>query len=131
MIGLDTNIIVRYLTQDDPEQAKIVNFEIESKKAQEIPFYITSIVMYELVWVLETAYEYSRDEIASALDKIFQTQQFEFENKKQMLSALTDYRTGKGDFSDHLIGRTGNQAGCLETLTFDQGLKNNTFFRVL
>jgi predicted nucleic-acid-binding protein len=131
MIGLDTNILVRYLTQDDPEQTKKVNLEIAALTAQGISFYITSIVMCELVWVLESAYEYSREEIATALDKILQTQQFRFENKTLMLSALTDYRAGKGDFSDYLAGQTGKQAGCTETLTFDQGLKNSVLFRIM
>lgn len=131
MIGLDTNILVRYLTQDDPEQAEKVNREIESCNAQGIPFFIASIVICELVWVLDTAYDYSREEITSSLDKILRTRQFQFENKALMLFALADYRSGKGDFSDYLVGHIGKQAGCTLTWTFDRGLKNSTLFRLL
>jgi predicted nucleic-acid-binding protein len=127
MTGLDTNILVRYLTQDDPNQAETANREIQDGQS----FFITSIVMCELVWVLETAYKYSRQEIISALDQILLTYQFNFENKSLQQSALDHYRSEKGDFSDHLIAQIGKQAGCTETLTFDKALKDNSSFRIL
>lgn len=127
MTGLDTNVLVRYLTQDDPNQAEITNREIQNG----LSFFITSIVMCELVWVLETAYKYSRQEIISALDQILLTYQFKFENKNLLQLALDNYRSEKGDFSDHLIAQIGKQAGCTETLTFDKELRANSSFRVL
>jgi predicted nucleic-acid-binding protein len=127
MTGLDTNILVRYLTQDDPNQTEIANREIQDG----LSFFITSIVMCELVWVLETAYNYSRQEIISALDQILLIYQFKFENKSLLQSALDNYRSEKGDFSDHLIAQIGKQAGCTETLTFDKELRANSSFRIL
>jgi len=131
MIGLDTNIMVRYLTQDDPEQSSLANAEIENALSAGEMFFIADIVMCELVWVLETAYGYDGQEIMPVLENILRTKQFQFENKDLLWKSLADYRTKKGDFADHLIGQAGHKAGCRETLTFDAGLKNNPLFRVL
>lgn len=131
MIGLDTNILVRYLTQDDPEQSKKATHEIENGLAAGAMFFIADMVMCELVWVLESAYGYARQEIVRALERILRTKQFRFENKDLLWQSLADYQNKKGDFADNLIGRAGHKAGCREILTFDAGLKNNPIFRVL
>jgi len=131
MIGLDTNILVRYLTQDDPAQSKTAAFEIEKGLAAGQTFFIADIVLCKLVWVLETTYGYDRLDIVPVLENILRTKQFRFENKDLLWQSLADYRSRKGDFADHLIGRAGIQAGCRETLTFDSGLKQNPAFRVL
>jgi len=129
MIGLDTNVLVRYLAQDDPRQAGRAAQAIESVTGGEI--LITSVVLCELVWVLEDAYEYERREIASVLDTILRTAQFTFEHKDVLCRALEDYRQGKADFSDYVIGRLGRENGCEHTLTFDRALKGHPLFRVL
>jgi predicted nucleic-acid-binding protein len=131
MIGLDTNVLVRYLTQDDPVQAPKATQVIEAGVEQGEVFYITSIVLFELVWVLEDAYGYSRGDIQAVLDRILRTAQCRFDNKEQLWLALQDYQTGKADFSDYLIGRLGTQAGCAETVTFDTSLNNSPHFRLL
>lgn len=131
MIGLDTNILVRYLTQDDPEQSKKATHEIEKRVAAGSMLFIADMVMCELVWVLESAYGFGRQEIVRALDRILRTKQFRFENKDLLWQSLADYQNNKGDFADALIGRAGHKAGCREILTFDAGLKNNPIFRVL
>ena len=131
MIGLDTNILVRYLTQDDPGQSRKAAREIEKGLSGGRMFFIADIVMCELVWVLETAYGYGRREIVPVLENILRTRQFQFANKDLLWKSLADYRNKKGDFSDHLIGQAGLMAGCHKTLSFDSGLKNNPLFRVL
>jgi predicted nucleic-acid-binding protein len=131
MIGLDTNILVRYITQDDPGQSKKAAHEIEKALSAGETFFITDIVMCELVWVLETAYGYDHREIVPVLESILRTKQFQFENKDLLWKSLADYRNKKGDFADHLIGHAGHKIGCRETLTFDTELKNNPLFRVL
>ena len=131
MIGLDTNILVRYLTQDDPVQSMKATAEMEKGLSAGHMFFIADTVMCELVWVLETAYGYDCREIDPVLENILRTKQFQFENKDLLWKSLADYRNKKGDFADHLIGQAGHKAGCLETLTFDAGLKNNPNFRVL
>jgi predicted nucleic-acid-binding protein len=84
MIGLDTKVLVRYLTQDDPAQAQKATQVIEEGAAQGEVFYITSIVLCELVWVLEDAYGYSRGDIPAVLDHILRTAQFRVDNKEQL-----------------------------------------------
>jgi predicted nucleic-acid-binding protein len=131
MRGLDTNVLVRYLTQDDPVQAPKATQVIDEGVEQGDVFYLTSIVLCELVWVLEDAYDYSRQDIQRVLDHILRTAQFHFDQKDQLWLALQDYRAGRADFSDYLIGRLGRQAGCPETLTFDTSLRRSPHFRLL
>ena len=131
MIGIDTNILVRYLTQDDPDQSRKAAREIEKGLSAGHMFFIADIVMCELVWVLETAYRYARQEIVPALENILRTRQFQFENKDLLWKSLADYRNKKGNFADHLIGHAGQKAGCREIITFDAGLKNSPIFRAL
>ncbi len=131
MIGLDTNVLVRYLTQDDAAQARKAARAIERAAAAGETLFIADVVLCELVWVLETCYGYGRREIASVLEKILRTRQFGFEDKDLLWQATADYRAGKGDLADHLIGRVGKKAGCRATLTFDKALKTNPLFEIL
>lgn len=127
MIGLDTNVLVRYLLRDDPVQAARAERELERNER----FLIDSIVLCELVWVLETGYGFSRTEIAAALERILATAQFEIESKDLALAALDDFRRSAADFSDCLIGRRNRAAGVPETVTFDRNLKGLEGFRLL
>lgn len=127
MIGLDTNVLVRYLLRDDPVQAARAERELERNER----FLIDSIVLCELVWVLETGYGFSRTEIAAALERILATAQFEIESKDLALAALDDFRRSAADFSDCLIGRRNRAAGAPETVTFDRNLKGLEGFRLL
>jgi predicted nucleic-acid-binding protein len=122
---------VRYLTQDDPDQSRKAAEEIEKGLSAGCVFFVADIVLCELVWVLEAAYGYDRQEIVPVLESILRIRQFQFEDKDLLWKSLADYRTKKGDFADHLIGQAGHKAGCRETLTFDSGLKNDPLFRVL
>ncbi|MDE3258040.1 MAG: type II toxin-antitoxin system VapC family toxin [Gemmatimonadota bacterium] len=128
MKGLDTNVLVRYLTQDDPEQSKTATRQIETDNES---FFITSTCLCELVWVLETAYDYDRSTISDTLRAILQTRQFAFDDKLSMEKALYDYQHSKGDFSDYVLGHRSRLAGCNKTLTFDRALKNHQLFQVL
>ena len=127
MIGLDTNVLVRYLLRDDPVQAARAERELERNER----FLIDSIVLCELVWVLETGYGFSRTEIAAALERILATAQFEIESKDLALAALDDFRRSAADFSDCLIGRRNRAASAPETVTFDRNLKGLEGFRLL
>jgi len=131
MVGLDTNVLVRFLTQDDPSQSRKASSEIEGAADRGAALFVTNVVLCELVWVLEDAYGYSRRRIQKVLDSILRSAQLEFENKETIWLAFGDYSDGKADFSDYLVGRVGAQAGCAETLTFDKALRNSGLFRVL
>ena len=131
MIGLDTNVLVRYLTQGDPAQSAKASRVIEEHAGEGEYFYLTAVVICELTWVLEEAYGHSRYEISAVIEAILRTAHFEFENKDEMWQAFHDYRAGKADFSDHVIGRLCARAECFETLTLDKALKSSAYFRVL
>ncbi len=131
MIALDTNVVVRYLTHDDPEQAQIASLEIDRGAKAGTPFFLCSIVMCELVWVLSGAYSFHRSDIADTVEKMLRTAQFRFESKDQLWQALADYRKGRAGFADYLIGRLAKAAGCEETLSFDRSLASAKGFRNL
>jgi len=128
MIGLDTNILVRYLTRDDEYQWRQASDLIQQNQ----PCFITNIVLCELVWVLRGAnYRLSKDKIINVLEAMLHSAAFEFENRSTVDLALQRYKRGKADFSDYLIGVTSRQAGCTETASFDGKLKSEQGFRWL
>ncbi len=130
MKGLDTNVLVRYLTQDDPDQSRRANAFLQEAASKGERCFIGSVVLCELVWVLRGAYGYERDDVCMVLEKLLSTVEFSIEDKELAYRALEDYRTG-GDFADHLIGWRNGKVGCDVTVTFDRDLKNNPRFIVL
>lgn len=126
MKGLDTNVLVRYLVQDEPEQARQAARYIESGAS-----YVNVIVLCELVWVLESAYGFAKSVVAETIEKILATAEFEIEKRELAWRALNDYRASKADFADCLIVRHNSAAGCTETGTFDKGVKMLKGFRLL
>ncbi len=131
MNGLDTNVLVRYLTQDDPKQAKMAAKEIEGAADRGEKLMIQPFVLCELVWVLESAYGFPKPDILTALDNIMRTAQFEIGEKDTAWLALSDYSREKGDFADYYIGRANEKAGAEVTLTFDKSLKGSKQFKIL
>lgn len=131
MIGLDTNVLVRYLVRDDKRQAEKASVYIREATSKGTDFFISNIVLCELIWVLESSYGFSKNEICDILEKILVTKQFEFEQKDIIRQSLSDYAQGKGDFADYLIGRINLACGCISTVTFDRALKNASTFNLL
>lgn len=120
MIGLDSNVLVRYLTQDDPTQSKKANRLVEEALRSGEMLYLNHVVMCELNWVLSRAYGYERAELVEALEKILSAAQFEFEGKDLLWQALEGFRQHGADFADCLIGVKNAASGCGTTLTFDK-----------
>ena len=131
MKGLDTNVITRYLTQDDPAQAKLASEYVKRECSSEQPCLINRIVLCELVWVLESAYRYRRPVIADVLEKILRTAQFMVEDLQACWSALESYRTSRVDFADALLGGTNRLMGCQATITFDKEASQLQDFELL
>ena len=119
MIGLDTNVLIRHLTQDDPAQAARASTLIERRCSVEEPGYINRVVICEIVWVLERAYRYERTVIAACLETLLRTADLRIENERAVWTALTRYQEGC-DFADALIAETNTMAGVAETATFDR-----------
>jgi predicted nucleic-acid-binding protein len=129
--GLDTNVLLRYLTLDDKEQADLAAREIDAAEAAGERMLIQPLVLCEMVWVLESAYRFGKHEILTILERILMTAQFEIAQKEIVWAALGDYRRGKGDFSDHYVGRANEKHGASLTLTFDKVLKGEPRFPLL
>ena len=131
MIGLDTNILVRYLTQDDAVQSRQATQIIERRLTEERPGFISVVVMVETVWVLERVYGLSNDEIAAAVERILQADTLHVQNEQETFIAMVALKTGAGPFSDALIGALGAWAGCTITLTFDKKTKRLKQFQLV
>ena len=129
--GLDTNVLVRYLTQDDERQAEAAAKTIEGAAAKGEKMLIQPIILCELLWVLESAYEFPKTDLLRALEGVLRIAQFEIAEKDTVWQALSDYRQGKGDFSDYYLGRANEKAGAAITLTFDKTLRGLPRFQVL
>ena len=129
MIGLDTNLLVRYLTQDDAAQSKQAARIIDAAIEADEDLYLNHIVVCELTWVLSRAYGYAKDELLGVLEKILAAGQFAFEDKDSLWRALEAFRRSRADFADCLIGVKNSTAGCRTTVTLDRaaaGLGNFT-----
>jgi predicted nucleic-acid-binding protein len=120
MIGLDTNVLVRYIMQDDPKQSPKANKLIEDLDDTNRGF-ISLVSIVEIVWVLSSCYDLTREQVAQALDVMLRTKQFAVEQADQVLRALRVFASSKADFADCLIERSAAHAGCEKTMTFDAG----------
>ena len=120
MIGLDTNVLVRYIMQDDPKNSPKANKLIESLDGDN-PGYITMVSVIELYWVLTSCYELTGAQVGQALEAILRTKPFLVERADQVMRALRVFGEGKADFADCLIERSAAGAGCTKTVTFDVG----------
>ncbi len=121
MIGLDTNLLIRYLTQDDPAQSKKASAVIDRALAGDSRLFINHIVLCEVMWVLDRAYGFPRRTLGEVLESILQGKQFEIEDKPTAWQALNDFTACKADYADCLIGAKNRKAGCSTTLTLDRG----------
>lgn len=121
MIGIDTNILVRYLTNDVPKQSDEVITLFTKYTGQEASLYINDIVICELVWILESGYSYTTTQIATALKLILRTPEFVFNNHELLTRSVIEYeRSNNVDISDIIISLTNNSNGCDLTYSFDK-----------
>jgi predicted nucleic-acid-binding protein len=120
MIGLDTNILVRYLTQDAPLQSRKATEIIEHRLSEVNPGFVSVVTTAETVWVLDRAYGFSSREIAAAIERILQVEVLVVHHEQEVFAAMIALKQGRSSFADALIAELGAQAGCVHTLTFDQ-----------
>lgn len=119
MIGLDTNIVVRYLAHDDPAQTATAVSIIDSL-SHDSPGFISLIVIAELVWVLEVSYRFKKKEIERVLDTLLRSKELVIERAEIVWQALRTFSASRADFADCLIERCGHAADCEYTVTFDR-----------
>jgi predicted nucleic-acid-binding protein len=120
MIGLDTNVVVRYLMQDDPVQAARANAFIEGELSVGQPGFVSLVVLVEIAWVLRACYGIGRMEVARALRALLETRQLRVERAALVVRALRRQMAVNADFSDALIIELARAHGCREVVSFDR-----------
>lgn len=131
MIGLDTNVLVRYVVRDDAGQAAAATRLIESECTADEPGVVTLVVLCELVWVLERGYRYSRAEIAGVLRGLLGAQEVRVERADLAWQALNGYADGSAGFADFVIGLCAREEGAETTWTFDRSAAGTGLFRLI
>ena len=131
MIGLDTNVLVRYMAQDDPIQSKIATDFIERRLTDSDPGFMSIVAMAETAWVLQRAYGLSGSEVARAIERTLQTDVLVVENEQEIFTATVALREGRGSFADALIAALGARAGCSAMVTFDRRVLRLPSFELL
>lgn len=127
MIGVDTNILIRYLVQDDDAQAEAAAEFLERRCSPARPAFVNRIVVAETVWVLERAFRYPRHMIADNLAELLRTASIRVEDADDVAEALRLYRDGAG-FTDAMIGVSNARQGCSATATFDRKARRLSMF---
>jgi predicted nucleic-acid-binding protein len=131
MIGLDTNVLVRYFTQDDPLQSQKATEIIERRLTEDEPGFVSLVTMVETVWVLGRVYDLSRHEIAAVVEGMLQSDTLVIQNEQEVFTAMSVLKSGRGFFADALVGALGTWAGCGVTLTFDSKAGRLNGFEVI
>ncbi|MEP6548068.1 MAG: type II toxin-antitoxin system VapC family toxin [Gammaproteobacteria bacterium] len=119
MIGLDTNVIVRYIMQDDVKQSPMATRLIESRTAA-APGFVPIVAVVELAWVMSSAYELDKRQLTAALEGLLRTKELVVESAETVWRALRLYQSANADFADCLIERSASASGCVRTMTFDR-----------
>lgn len=131
MIGIDTNVIVRFLAQDDEIQSPIAT-RFMSRLTKANPGFVSSVVLAEISWVLSRAYKSPRAEIAQAIEGILRSAELVVENPDAAYRALGAYQSStSAEFADALIAQTASLAGASDTVTFDQKAASALSLRLL
>lgn len=131
MRALDTNLLVRYFTADDPRQVTAVERFLTECLGNRERVFVSIPVICELTWVLGFSHRFAKAEIADALRRLLDQPLFHIEREPLVRRALEGYRDGRGGLADYLIGELASDAGCRDTVTFDRRLKDSPGFTIL
>jgi predicted nucleic-acid-binding protein len=120
MLGIDTNVLLRFLVQDDPIQSAVATQVIRRRCTKSDPGFVSLVALAETVWVLESVYGLPLAEVAEAVERLLTADTLRIQNGQEVNEAAIAHRSGRVDFADALIGALGRQADCSTTLTFDR-----------
>jgi predicted nucleic-acid-binding protein len=121
MIGLDTNVLVRYLAQDDPVQSASATDFIDGRLSEQEPGFVSVVTMAETAWVLRRTYGLSDADVAAVIERTLQSDVLIVQHEQEVFTAMVALKDRRGSFADALIGALGASAGCSVTVTFDRG----------
>jgi predicted nucleic-acid-binding protein len=131
VIGIDANVLIRYLTQDDPKQSAVATRFIEGRLSAEIPGFVSTITLCEIAWVLAESYGADRKRIREVVEGLLATKQFVIERPEMVWKALRAWEGVPADFSDALIGQAAIAHGGEKTVTFDRAAARLPGFELL
>ena len=131
MRGIDTNVLVRYIANDDLKQAEVVERLFRDCSLAGEDLFVPVIVLCELVWVLDRVHGQTKPQIVEVLERLLRLDLLRFEQESVVRQSLISFRAGKASFADFVIGEISRQAGCRDTLSFDRDLRKAPGFTVL
>ena len=129
MIGIDTNVLVRFIVQDEPKQSQIASRLIENILSAENKGFISSIVLCEVVWVLKRLYRQPKDRLLLVVKTILEAEVFEVEHRDCAWRAYYDFDEGLADFSDYYLAQINKTHGASFTVTFDEKAQKHRLFK--
>ncbi len=131
MIGLDTNVLVRHIVQDDRKEALAASSLIESRCTPDDPGIISLVVLCELTWVLNRGYGYDWSAIDAVLRRLLSAKDLRVEKSELAWLALNLREKGKADFADYVIGLSHRELGAQVTCTFDRRASGCELFELV
>jgi len=131
MKAIDTNVLVRFLVNDDPKQAAQVRQLFAAAEQQHAVFFVPLLVFLETIWVLESAYQVQRGDLIDALSDLLLLPVLEFEQREALQATLAMAKTNRMDLPDLLIGQSARRSGCERILTFDKKAARSDAFELL
>lgn len=130
MIGLDTNVLLRWLVaesvwlDDDPGRSAAASALIAGGET----FFVNVIVLAETVWVLQNPLEQPKTVVLDVVERLLRSSNVVIDQREAVISALAGFRAGKPGFADHLVGHVNRHAGCKTTVSFDEGTRQSDVF---
>lgn len=128
MTGLDTNVLVRFVVADDPEQADRAKALVARAAASGESLFVSDVVLCEFVWVLQAAYRFGRTVVVDTLRRLLGARALAFRDSVSLTGAVEAFAAGRGDFADYVILGHARQAGCEAIATFDRALLREDHF---
>jgi len=121
MLGIDTNVLIRYLIRDDQSQFEKARRLIDREVSKGKPVLVSLLVLLETEWVLRSRYELPKPEVAAAFSALLDTRDLAFEDEISVEHAIYSWKDSNADFADCLIDARNRRLGCRATATFDGG----------
>lgn len=130
MIGIDTNVLARFLAQDDAAQSQRADSLLQTLSPQD-PGFVSLVSLIELAWVMRSQYRVSKSELIRSLEQLLNSPELVIENQPAVAQAIGRFGVAKTDFADCLIERSGHLAGCEHTVTFDVNAAKTSGMKLL
>lgn len=131
MIGVDTNLLVRFITQDHTEQSRLFETRMKMLRNRDVKCFINIIVLCEMVWVLQSSYKFNKSQIIKVIDLLVESEDFIVEDADMVEDALLIYAKSSVGLTDVFIGLRNKHAACTHTYTYDKSAAMLDVFKLL